>query len=151
MFELIDYLKSKKVPIDGVGLQFHRWVVEKPVPGDKFYEVLKRIQERNLKFMMTELDISIPVTRFPRTDPNYGLVPTDPEDIAKQGESYQAFINMARSFKNCDGIQLWGVCDGRSWIPNSNGGARGAALLLDRNYKPKPAYEALANCLRLKN
>jgi endo-1,4-beta-xylanase len=55
---------------------------------------------------------------------------------------------MALSFKNCQGIQLWGVNDGLSWIPSSTGGGRGAALLLDKDYKPKPAFDALASALK---
>lgn len=148
LLKLVDYLVSKKVPIHGVGLQFHRWMVEKPVPGDKFYTMLQQIQDRKLKFQMTELDLSMPIKRTNRDDPNYGLVPMDPADIAKQAESYKAFVTMALSFKNCDGIQLWGVTDALSWIPSSTGGGRGAALLLDKDYQPKPAYQAFAEALK---
>ena len=147
LLKMADYLISKKVPIDGIGLQFHRWMVEKPVPGDKFYTMLAEIQKRKLSFMITEFDLSMPITRLPRTDPNFGLVPMDPEDLQKQAESYSAFVKMALSFKNCQGIQLWGVSDGHSWIPGSTGG-RGAALLLDKDYKPKPAYTAFADALK---
>ena len=148
LLKMADYLISKKVPIDGIGLQFHRWMVEKPVPGDKFYEMLAEIQKRKLSFMMTELDLSMPIVRLPRNDPNFGLTPMDPQDLQRQAESYHAFIKMALSFKNCQGIQLWGINDAHSWIPGSTGGGRGAALLLDNDYKPKPAYEAFASALK---
>jgi endo-1,4-beta-xylanase len=148
LLKMADYLISKKVPINGIGLQFHRWMVEKPVPGDKFYEMLSEIQRRKLSFMMTEFDLSMPIVRVPRTDPTYGQTPMNPEDLQKQAESYHAFVKMALSFKNCQGIQLWGVNDGLSWIPSSTGGGRGAALLLDKDYKPKPAFDALASALK---
>jgi endo-1,4-beta-xylanase len=148
MLKMVDYLISKKAPIHGVGLQFHRWMVEKPVPGDKFHTMLAQIQNRKLKFQMTELDLSMPIVKAKRGDPTYGLIPVDSGDIAKQADSYRAFVKMALSFKNCDGIQLWGINDARSWIPNSTGGGRGAALLLDKDYQPKPAYDAFAEALR---
>ena len=147
LLKLVDYLKEKKAPIDGVGLQFHRWMVEKPVPGDKFYAMLSQIQERKLGFMMTEFDLSMPIVRMDRSDPNYGVVPADPADLQRQAESYEAFVKMALSFKNCQGIQLWGINDRLSWIPASTGGGRGAALLLDKDYKPKPAFDAFAKAL----
>ena len=111
-------------------------------------KVLAEIQKRKLSFMMTELDLSMPIVRLPRNDPNFGLTPMDPQDLQRQAESYHAFIKMALSFKNCQGIQLWGINDAHSWIPGSTGGGRGAALLLDNDYKPKPAYEAFASALK---
>jgi len=41
--------------------------------------------------------------------------------------------------KNCTGFILWGVNDSSSWRFN------GKALILDRKYKPKPAYYSLLN------
>jgi endo-1,4-beta-xylanase len=147
MLQLLDYLKSKKVPIHGVGLQFHRWAVEVPKPGDEFYQTLGKIRDRKLDFQMTELDLSVPVQKFERTNPNYGLLPTKPGDLIQQADSYEAFVRMALSFKNCQGIQLWGINDALSWIPSSTRGERGAALLLDKDYRPKDGYRRVAKVL----
>lgn len=147
LFKLVDFLKSKGAPIDGIGLQFHRYAVEQPKPGDKFHEMLKQIQDRKLSFQVTEMDLSVPIQRFPRTDPSYGLVPANPDDVQQQANSYEAFMKLMLSFKNCAGIQLWGVTDKHSWIPDSTRGMRGAALLLDKDYKPKPAYSSVAQVL----
>jgi len=43
----------------------------------------------------------------------------------------------------CTAIQTWGFSDKYSWIGSHSHGARGAALLFDRTYKLKPAYEAI--------
>ncbi len=147
LFKMVDFLKSKNAPITGIGFQFHRWAVEVPKPGDKFYETLQQIADRKLTFMMTEMDLSIPIKRLTRTDPDYGLVPASPEDLEQQAKSYEAFMRLGLSFKNCEGIQLWGYTDGHSWIPGSTGGSRGAALLLDKDYKPKLAYESVRKVL----
>jgi len=147
MLKLVDYLKSKNAPIDGVGMQFHRYAVEVPKAGDKFHETIQKIQDRKLSFQMTELDLSVPIEKFPRNDPKYGIVPAKPEDIQQQAKSYEAFVRLALSFKNCQGIQLWGVTDKQSWIPDSTRGTRGAALLFDKDYNPKPAYSSVAQVL----
>ena len=46
----------------------------------------------------------------------------------------------------CDTVVLWGVSDAHSWIPGFRPGW-GAALLLDEQYQPKPAYDAVAALL----
>ena len=148
LFKMVDYLKSKNAPITGIGFQFHRWAVEVPQPGDKFYQTLQQIQDRKLTFMMTEMDLSIPIKRLPRTDPNFGVRPATETDLEQQAKSYEAFIKLGLSFKNCEGIQLWGYTDGHSWIPGSTGGSRGAALLLDKDYNPKPSYSAVERALK---
>jgi endo-1,4-beta-xylanase len=143
MFALISYLKLRGAPIHGVGLQYHRSVTDVPTPGDGHYQTIQRIQNEGLKFMITELDVAMPVVQLPTTDPNYGLIPLNPADLTKQAQSYAAHVQMALSFPNCEGIQLWGVGDKHSWIPSFSNGTRGAALLLDKDYNPKPAYTSV--------
>ena len=45
--------------------------------------------------------------------------------------------------QGCTAIQTWGFTDKYSWIGSHSHGTRGAALLFDRTYKPKPAYDAI--------
>ncbi len=143
MFALITYLKSKGTPIHGVGFQYHRAVTDVPTPGDGYYQTIQRVRDAGLKFMITELDVAMPVVQLPSNDPNYGLIPLDPADLTKQAQSYAAHVQMALSFPHCEGIQLWGVGDKHSWIPGFSGGTRGAALLLDKDYNPKAAYTSV--------
>ena len=143
MFALITYLKSKGTPIHGVGLQYHRSVTDVPTPGDGYYQTIQKVQDAGLKFMITELDVAMPVVQLPPTDPNDGLIPLNATDLTKQAQSYAAHVQMALSFPHCEGIQLWGVSDKHSWIPGFSGGTRGAALLLDKDYNPKPAYTSV--------
>jgi len=48
----------------------------------------------------------------------------------------------------CAAIQTWGFTDKYSWIGSHTRGTRGAALLFDRAYKSKPAYDAMMNEIR---
>jgi endo-1,4-beta-xylanase len=153
VFEIVNYLKANGVAINGIGLQYHHGSGYKPVPGDGYYNMMTRIQQNNLKFMMTELDLSIPVVQLPQSDPNFGLIPIDPTDLTRQADSYGAYVKMALSFNNCEGIQMWGVNDSHSWIPYFTGGNRGAALILNKTYQQKPAYNAFYKAMvdRLKS
>ena len=149
LFAMLDYLKGQRSAISGVGLQFHRSVGDQPYPGDGYYSMLSRIKARNLNFMITELDVSMPVYNYPQNDPNFGIIPINSNDLLTQANNYRAFFKMALGFKNCQGIQLWGMNDSHSWIPWFSGGGRGAALYLDKNYGHKPAFDAIANELSL--
>jgi endo-1,4-beta-xylanase len=147
VFEIVSYLRSKRAQIDGIGLQFHWGSGDKPNPGDNTYGMLNRIRNRALKFMITELDLSVPVVNYSQSNPNFGLIPINSNDLLVQADTYKAFVKMVRSFDNCEGIQMWGVNDSHSWIPYFTGGNRGAALLLDGQFNLKPAYESFANAL----
>ena len=132
--------------ITGIGLQYHTVLGEHVAPGDAHYGLLQKIQDHKFAFMITELDLGIPVKPLPRSDPNHGLIPSDPGDLNLQADRYAAIFRMARSFKNCHGVQMWGITDRHSWIPNFDP-RRGAALLLDAEYHPKPAYAAVKTVL----
>ena len=149
MLGMLAYLRARRVRVDGVGLQFHRGVGDQPNPGDGYYSMLTRIRANGLSFMITELDISVPVFNYPQGDPNFGIIPVNSNDLQVQATNYRAYFRMALSYPNCMGIQTWGETDAHSWIPWFSGGNRGAALLLDGSYNNKPALEAVANELRL--
>ena len=145
LFNLVQYLQSKGAPINGIGLQYHMDRGTAPTPGDGYYQMISRIQSKGLTFMITELDLSMNVVSYPQSDPNWGCIPSNSDDLNTQANSYAAIMNMALSFPNCEGIQLWGVTDKHSWIPWFTGGSRGAALLLDKDYLPKTAYNSVAS------
>jgi endo-1,4-beta-xylanase len=142
MLSLADFIRNNGGPITGIGLQYHTILAEHETRGDGHYQLLTEIQKRKLTFMITELDLGIPVKQFPREDPNHGMIPADPADLQAQADRYSSIFKMALSFKNCHGVQMWGITDRHSWIPNFDRN-RGAALLFDADYNPKPAYEAV--------
>ena len=45
-------------------------------------------------------------------------------------------------------IVFWGFTDKHSWVPSFTKGEYDEALLFDREYRPKPAYDGVANVLR---
>lgn len=147
MLALADFLKSKGAPITGLGLQYHTILEEHVRPGDGHYQLLEEIRKRKLTFMITELDLGVEVLPFPRSDPRHGLIAKDQTELTEQASHYADIFRMALGYSNCHGVQMWGITDKHSWIPDYSGN-RGAALLFDADYHPKPAYQAVLEVLK---
>jgi endo-1,4-beta-xylanase len=148
MLDLAKWLKDQKAPINGLGLQYHLDVKTKIEPGDGHYELVESIRKLRLAYMVTELDVAMPVKPFPVGDANRGMIPADPSDLDRQAKVYEAVFQMAMSSRNCHGINIWGLSDRYSWIPGFSQGRNGAATLFDGDYQPKPAYFAIEALLK---
>jgi endo-1,4-beta-xylanase len=65
------------------------------------------------------------------------------DDLKRQAEIYRGVVHACLQSPGCTAIQTWGFTDKYSWIGNHSHGTRGPALLFDRTYKPKLAYESI--------
>jgi endo-1,4-beta-xylanase len=148
LLDLAKWLKDNGAPITGLGLQYHIDCRTSITPGDGHYQLTDEIRKLGLAYMITELDVAVPVKRLPAGDPLRGAVPVDPEDLDLQAKTYAAVFQMALSSRNCHGINIWGLTDKFSWIPGFSGGRNGAATLFDKDYQPKPAVAAIEAVLR---
>lgn len=148
MLELGKWLKEQGTGITGLGLQYHIDCHTKIAPGDGHYGLIEDIRKAGLSYMITELDVAVPIQSKPAGDPDSGLIPKDPADLERQAEVFASVYQMALDSKNCKGVQTWGVTDRYSWIPGFSRGRNGAALLLDKDYAPKPAYNSVEAVLR---
>lgn len=124
--------KGRHVPIDGVGLQMH--ISRLDYDTDAVAKNIERLTRLGLQVHITELDISLPVDAQGRAKD---------EDIQLQAESYRRIVRTCLQNTGCTAIQTWGFTDKYSWIGSHSRGTRGAALLFDRLYKPKAAYQAI--------
>jgi len=130
VFQLLKQLKAKNL-VDGVGWQSH---FESGWKADKGYVAnAQRLAQLGLEISITELDF-----RF--------TLPSTPEKLATQAESYRSMLRFCLSQPNIKAMVLWGFTDKSSWIPHFFKG-QGDALIFDQNYRPKPAYDALADVL----
>jgi endo-1,4-beta-xylanase len=133
LFAMLKDFKHRGVPIDGVGLQMHL-----SLPGLDMASVaanMARFAALGLQVHITELDVSLPV------DAKGASV--SKEDLLRQAAVYRGVVHACLQTKGCSAIQTWGFTDKYSWIGSHSHGARGAALLFDRAYQPKPAYAAI--------
>jgi len=132
VYAMVKDFKQRGVPIDGVGLQMHISQLEfdpSPVAAN-----IKRLTQLGMQVHITELDVSLLI------GPG-GQFQTD--DLRRQAEIYRGVARACLQNPGCTAIQTWGFTDKYSWIGSHSHGTRGGALPFDRNYQPKPAYQAL--------
>jgi endo-1,4-beta-xylanase len=131
-YAMLKDLKRRGVPIDGVGLQMH--IPDLAFDPSGVSANIIRLTALGLQVHITELDVSLPI----QAD---GSVRK--EDRLRQAEVYRAVAHACLQNPGCTAIQTWGFTDKYSWIGSHSHGVRGAALLFDRLYQPKPAYAAM--------
>jgi endo-1,4-beta-xylanase len=135
---MVKDFKLRGVPIDGVGLQMH--IIDDLSPDiEGIAANIARFTELGVQIHITEMDIALP------TDANGNVHET--ADLARQAEIYRRIAQACFAHPGCTAIQTWGFSDKYSWIHSRTKGAKGAALLFDRNYAPKLAYTALKDAL----
>jgi endo-1,4-beta-xylanase len=126
--------KKRGVPIDGVGIQGHIFDLSiKKISS--LAANIKRLNALGVQVHITEMDVALPINA------KGGLL--NEADLTYQAEIYKFVATACLQQKGCTAFQTWGVTDKYSWIPNHLKGAKGAALLFDQKYAPKPAYKAL--------
>ncbi|CAF4399091.1 unnamed protein product, partial [Adineta steineri] len=132
VLELIKWVRSQGATIHGVGMQWHIRISRTVNPGDQHYQNAQRLIDNDFDFMVTELDVAIPI--------NAGN-PRDPNDLERQGRLYRALLKYALHFSpRCRALITWGFTDRYGWVPAFYNNTEGAALPIDWNYQPKPAY-----------
>jgi endo-1,4-beta-xylanase len=142
MYDLIERMLSKGIPIDGVGLQCHVQLggtnaatIERAI--EKFAE-LKEINP-NFAIQVTELDVSI----FSWNDKSKTKEIT-PELEIELAEYYQDMFEMFKRQAEKGNLELvttWGFYDGASWLDGYPVVGRvNAPLLFNRRFYAKPAF-----------
>src|SRR5271165_3906102 len=132
IYAMVKDFKRRGVPIDGVGLQMH--IPELDLDTAGIAANIARLTALGVQVHLTELDVSLPVD-------SSGIAKHD--DLVRQAEVYRGVVRACLQNPGCTAIQTWGVTDKYSWIGSHSHGTQGAALLFDRAYKPKPAYDAV--------
>ena len=133
IYALVKDFQHRSVPIAGVGLQLH--ISNPDFDSMALAANITRLTALGLQVHITELDVSLPI------DSHRDLL--HPEDARRQAEIYKSVTHACLQNAGCTAIQSWGFTDKYSWIGSHSHGTRGSALPFDRNYKPKPAYDAL--------
>lgn len=136
IYAMVKDFRQRGVPIDGVGLQMHLNNLHPDAAS--ISENIGRLTALGLKVHITELDVSLPVNAD-------GIASAS--DLQLQADVYRQIASACREHAGCTAIQTWGFTDKYSWIPWFSKHTRGAALLFDRQYRPKPAYGTLRSAL----
>jgi endo-1,4-beta-xylanase len=132
LYDLAKDLKSRGVPLHGIGFQMHL-AVEKPTDWASVAENLERFAALGLEIHFTEADVKI-------------REPADSTALLKQAAIYGELTRVFLAQKQCRALIVWGLSDTTSWIPAYFKGY-GSACILDSNYQPKPAFRAIQSAL----
>jgi len=157
VIRLLKNLKSKGVPLDGVGIQGH-WFIDYPSIEDVENQILK-LSNLGIDLMITELDVStlpfyavdskvVDISSFnaelqKKHNPYPDVLPDSAQtDLSKRyAELFSIFL---KHRDKCSRVTFWAIHDKQSWrnyIPIK--GRTDHPMLFDRNCKPKPAINAI--------
>ncbi|OYD99174.1 hypothetical protein CDG77_02605 [Nostoc sp. 'Peltigera membranacea cyanobiont' 213] len=146
---LIEYLKNNGAKIDGAGIESHLWFsTAYPFDAKGFSSVLKRLNDLQVKPVITELDIII----------DFPLPNTIQELDRMVADSYTRYLDLCFA-ANVDTLITWGITDRYSWIrdlnymPGKFKTDRSRQQFLrplpyDRNLQPKLARNAIAQAFQ---
>ncbi len=153
--EIVKNLKAKGIRIDGIGLQAH-WGFDYPT-ATEIDLMFQDLSQLGVKLMITELDINVLPqpkrgigadinVRF-QDRPEFNPYPDGlPEEVERQltqryAEIFRLFYKYRDSIER---VTFWGVDDEQSWLNHwPIAGRTNYPLLFDRQYQPKPAYDAI--------
>jgi endo-1,4-beta-xylanase len=133
IYAMAQDFKTRGVPLDGVGFQFHvDLTFDNPSTLASVASNFQRFAAIGLEIHITELDIR--------------LQDSSAQSLAAQAKLYGELATICVQQPNCKVFQTWGFTDKYSWIPGFFPGF-GWALPFDLNYQKKPAYTSILNAL----
>jgi len=128
-------LRADRVPVHGMGVQGHLGVQYGFHPAGMVAENLRRFEALGLETAVTEADVRM-------------VMPPDGTKLQAQAQGYSTLMQGCLLARRCTSFTVWGFTDRYSWIPGWFEG-QGAANLLDEDFAPKPAYDAVRADLAL--
>jgi endo-1,4-beta-xylanase len=139
IYNLVADLKSRGIPIDGVGHQMH---INLNYPGAQaVIDTVNQLATLGIDQQLTEMDISVGSTYT-----NYSSIPT--EVLAEEGYRYRDYFNALRPLRGLvSSVTLWGMADDHTWL--TNGTKVDAPLLFDQGLQAKPAYWGIVDSTQL--
>jgi endo-1,4-beta-xylanase len=152
---LVRDLRAKGLRVDGVGEQAH-WGFTYPLDSE-LRAMLQAFREAGIKVHITEMDVSVLPNPWDYQGADVGkrfdLLPGSnpytaglPDSVqTRLADRYAGLFGIFREYADVvERVTLWGVDDGHSWLnffPVR--GRTNYPLLFDRQYRAKPAFEAV--------
>ncbi len=128
---LVKRLKSRDVPIDGVGFESHVYQTTDKINFDVLRSHVESLAELGLSVRISEIDVT-------GKDPGF------------QSDQYSGALSLCITEPSCTSYTTWGVSDlyGSTTAADRYPLLLGSNLLWDKDMKPKPAYTALQSTLK---
>jgi GH35 family endo-1,4-beta-xylanase len=126
VYDLMQRLLARRVPVDGVGFQGH--FDARFVPSmDELVANFQRFADLGLRVNVSELDVRVA-----------RIAGSQAHRLAVQKQIYQRIAAACAQVDACEGITTWGFTDAHSWVDSTFGADD--PLLFDEAYQKKPAY-----------
>lgn len=143
-FNVVKDLKSRGIPVDGVGHQNHDNFEFPPVQD--FIDTINQFATLGVQQHVTEMDVNIYSGSASAPIANYSDIPLDRH--ISVAYHYRDYFEALKSLKGkIQSVTLWGLADDDSWL-NSPGQVN-APLLFDNQLKHKLSYTAVMTPLEL--
>ena len=133
VYALLRQLKREGVPVEGFGAQGHL-ATQYGFPRDVL-ENLRRFGRLGLATAITEADVRI-------------VLPVDNAERWAQAAGYSLMLESCLLERSCISYTVWGFTDRYQWVPGVFP-LEGEAAILDADFNPKPAYDAVRRDLAL--
>jgi endo-1,4-beta-xylanase len=152
---LVEKLKGQGIKITGVGLQGHSTLDQPSLQQED--DTITAFAKLGVKVMITEFDIDVlpgasehrgaDITTKIELDDKVNPYKTGLPDVVQRdlARRYAALFRIFLRHRDVvTRVTFWGVTDRDSWLNNwPVKGRTNYPLLFDRNYKPKPALDAV--------
>jgi endo-1,4-beta-xylanase len=126
LVRLVRDLKSRGVPLDGVGLQYHTNLTG-PWDEQTIATTMRRLAALGVEVEITEMDVGTSL-----------LDGSAAQRLARQAQVYGDAARACNAVEACTRFTTWGFTDRFSWL-----GPAELGLPFDAQYRPKPAADAI--------
>ncbi len=135
VLNVVKDIQSRGIKIDGVGFQGHNVVGATP-SRESLATTLRKFTALGLEVAWTEVEV------------RHSKLPPSEAALKQQGQDYAAIVGACLDVKECVGVTVWQFTDKYNWVPQSMPG-EGDACLWSSDYQRRPAYDAIADLLRV--
>ena len=136
---MVNDLKDRHIPIQGLGVQMHTDVND---PKEGITKAFQKLAATGLLIHISEIDVSVNSSRFPAADFSDKLAQQQAERYAFIVQQYKLLVPESQQY----GITVWNVGDKDSWIRSSLK-RNDWPLPFDDNYAKKPAFYSFKQAL----
>ena len=139
LLRLVQQMKSKGVPLDGVGIQAHLRLDGSPFSAAGLRRFLSDVAASGVRITITELDVR-----------ERDLTPPIAARDARVSDEVKRYLDVVLQEPALEGVVTWGLSDRYSWLTSAAVRAQGTVnrgLPFDSNLAPKPVRNTIVATL----
>jgi endo-1,4-beta-xylanase len=136
VYTMVSDMKSRGIPIDGVGLQMHWRSVGSTLTAADVISNMQRLIDLGLEVVVSEMDVQL----------------CKGGTLSDQQARFHDIVAACLTLPKCTAVTFWGITDKYSWLNSRTDlGCTGTEtprpLLWDDSYNKKPAYTGVMDAL----